>query len=242
MDNYNSAAAASSRAVITNFSTSFGLASKLFTQDIRQDIYNIYGLVRLADEVVDSYRGPDAAACLSDLEHETYHSLSRNFSSNLVVHAFSQTASRFNITEELIRPFFKSMKIDLDPNSYSPKLYEDYIYGSAEVVGLMCLKVFTQGDDGAYERLVPGARALGVAFQKVNFLRDLAADYRELGRYYFPLGSFDGFDEKTKAAIISDIKKDFSTAKPAIEQLPQSVLHTATMSSCYANLMLRQQQ
>jgi phytoene synthase len=241
MEIYDKAADVSSRAVIRTFSTSFGLASKLFTGSIRQDIYNIYGLVRLADEIVDTYRGVEAGIYLDALELDTYHSLETGFSSNLIVHAFAKTARHYGINKTLIAPFFISMRLDL-PNCYKVKDYVRYIYGSAEVVGLMCLAVFCQGDEALYKNLEPGARSLGAAFQKVNFLRDLQADYTELGRYYFQQASFDTFDEKTKAMIIADIAMDFEKARPAIDRLPANARPAVLAAYRYYSLLLNKLQ
>jgi len=217
---YDKAAQASAFAVIHEFSSSFGIASRLFPKPMRQHIYNIYGMVRLADEIVDSYGGNDAAKLLSDLEQETYQAIQRGFSSNLVLHAFAETACTYNFDTELIRAFYVSMHIDADPTAYNPARYAEYIYGSAEVVGLMCLKVFCDGNQSLYDELAPGARALGSAFQKVNFLRDIHADHQQLGRYYFPAGSYEQFDDAIKQQILQDIRQDFGTALPAIRRLP----------------------
>lgn len=220
MDAYNQAAAGSARAVIAAFSTSFGTASRLLPRSYRQHIYNIYGLVRVADEIVDTYSGSDRAALLQELQAETHATLRRGFSTNIVVQAFATTARQYGIGPELIDPFYASMRMDLSPQHYTPERYKQYIYGSAEVVGLMCLKVFCLGDDAIYRQLEAGARVLGAAFQKVNFLRDLQADYQERGRYYFPVGSYKQFDDATKQAIIADISADLATAKPALQRLP----------------------
>lgn len=211
-----------SRVLTNNYSTSFGLATRLFGATIRTHIYNVYGLVRLADEIVDTYTGRDAAELLNDLQTETHAAISRGYSTNPVVHAFAGTAKKFGIRASLIDPFFESMRIDLEPKSYKTTDYERYIYGSAQVVGLMCLKVFCQGDAAQYKKLESGAKALGGAFQKVNFLRDIADDYKRLGRYYFPVGSFKDFNEETKLHIVADIDRDFALAHTAILQLPST--------------------
>ena len=222
MDLYTRTAEQMSRVLTNNYSTSFGLATRLFGSDIRVHIYNVYGLVRLADEIVDTYTGTDAGELLDALEVETYAAINRQYSTNTVVHAFALTAVKFGITKTLIAPFFASMRMDLEPKKYRAKDYERYIYGSAQVVGLMCLKVFCQGDATQYKKLEPGAKALGGAFQKVNFLRDIADDHKRLGRYYFPVGTFAGFNETTKRQIVADIDADFALALVAIRQLPSS--------------------
>jgi phytoene synthase len=220
MEVYTRTAEQMSRVLTNNYSTSFGLATRLFGLEIRTHIYNVYGLVRLADEIVDTYTGSDAAQLLNDLQSETYAAIPRGYSTNPVVHAFAGTAKKFGIGAPLIDPFFESMRMDLQPKNYKTTDYERYIYGSAQVVGLMCLKVFCQGDAKQYKKLEPGAKALGGAFQKVNFLRDIADDHERLGRYYFPVGSFKDFDEETKLRIIADIDRDFTLAHTAILQLP----------------------
>ena len=222
MDTYDEAAQATARLVMNRFSTSFGLASRLFDASIRQDIYNVYGLVRIADEIVDTYKGVDARQQLDELEAQVNVAVTQGFSTNLIVHAYSLTARKYAFDVALVKAFFESMRMDLTPKTYKTSQYEAYIYGSAEVVGLMCLAVFCGGDSERYVELSPGASALGSAFQKVNFLRDIAADYELLGRYYFPVGSYEGFDEATKLAIIDDIQADFMTAQLEITRLPSS--------------------
>jgi len=222
MDLYTRTASQMSQVLTNNYSTSFGLATRLFGREIRAYIYNVYGLVRLADEIVDTYAGRDAGELLNALQAETHAAIPRAYSTNPVVHAFAITAAKFGITKTLIDPFFESMRIDLKPKNYHAKDYKRYIYGSAQVVGLMCLKVFCHGDAAQYKKLEPGAKALGGAFQKVNFLRDIADDHERLGRYYFPVGSFAGFDEATKIQIVADIDADFALAHTAIRQLPTS--------------------
>ena len=238
MDQYGQVAARVARLVTNSYSTSFGTATKLFAPAIRQDIYNIYGLVRIADEIVDTYAGPDAAQQLNNLEKETYDALVSGYSANLIVHAFAQTARQYNIGQDLIKPFFYSMRLDTSPQKYTPELYARYIDGSAEVVGLMCLKVFVSSEV-EYKYLEPGARALGAAFQKVNFLRDLAADQANLARYYFPGSSFNTFNDQVKAEIISDIEADFALAKQSIPQLPATARPAVTAAYSYFSRLLQ---
>lgn len=237
MDTYDTAAQAASKQVTETFSDSFSTASRLFAPAIRPHIYNIYGMVRLADEIADSYTGSDAMQLLDDLESETVRAITRGFSSNLVLHAFQLTANRFGIDRELIEPFYASMRTDLR-RDYTPEQYQDYIYGSAEVVGLMCLRVFVNADDTRYADLEPGARALGSAFQKVNFLRDVADDNTRLGRYYFPVGSYETFDEAIRDTVISDIRQEFTTAEPAVRQLPKSCRSAVLTAYRYYNALL----
>lgn len=236
-DLYLRVSEASAKNITETYSTSFGMASTLFHKSIRQDIYNVYGYVRIADEIVDTYTGGDALQILDELEQQTYRDLKRGYSSNPVVHAFVHTCNKFGITKKLIAPFMASMRMDAN-NSYTTKDYQEYIYGSAEVVGLMCLRVFCQGDDSKYKQLEKGARALGSAFQKVNFLRDLADDQTRLGRYYFPKGSFQKFDEKTKQLIVEDIASDFEVAQHAIERLPANSKKAVNTAYQYFYLLL----
>ncbi len=221
-DLYTVTAFETSKRLTENYSTSFSSASKLFSAPLRPHIYNIYGLVRIADEIVDTYKQKPSNALLNDLEKEVYEAIERGYSTNLIVHAFAVTAAAYGIGPELIKPFFDSMRIDAPGSTYKTKDYQRYIHGSAEVVGLMCLRVFCQGDKKEYAKLKKGAQALGSAFQKVNFLRDIRADHLELGRYYFPIGSYDDFDDDVKNSIITDITEDFLIAKEAIDQLPPS--------------------
>ena len=233
MELYRSVSSDVSRLITKRYSTSFSIATMLFGRNIRSHIYNIYGIVRVADEIVDTYNGKDTAELLDDFENEVEQALPRRYSTNPVIQAFVDTASKFNIGEDLIKPFFNSMRLDTKKKRYNQKEYEDYIYGSAEVVGLMCLRVFCFGNEDEYKKLVPGARALGSAFQKVNFLRDLASDKNSLERYYFPVGDFIDFDEKTKQQIIEDIESDFELAKDAISQLPTNSRVAVTVAYRY---------
>jgi phytoene synthase len=238
MDLYLACSAATARLFTNRYSTSFGLATRLFDADIRQHIYAIYGLTRVADEIVDSYNGPDAAAMLDELEAETYRSMSRRYSSNPIVHSFQNSAQVCGITPSLLRPFFASMRNDLTAKRFTASEYQQYIHGSAEVVGLMCLKVFCRGDDNQYRRLEAGASALGAAYQKINFLRDMAADQRELGRYYFPIGNFEGFDDAIRDQVVADIDQDLTVAGPAIERLPRGARRAVRASYQYYGLLL----
>ena len=209
----------------------------LFDPAIRPHIAAIYGLVRIADEIVDTYEGIDQQGLLTELEDETYHAIKRGYSVNPIVHAFALTAAQFNIDKSLIHPFFVSMHMDITPQIYDESLYKTYIIGSAEVVGLMCLKVFTH-DDSLYASLEPGARRLGAAYQKVNFLRDIKNDAEELNRWYFPIGSFATFDESIKQQLITDIEADFEAALPAAKQLPKNAQAAVMLSIRYYSALL----
>jgi len=238
MELYERASYEVSKLVTERYSTSFTMSSRLFASTIRRDIYAIYGLVRVADEIVDTYRGDDALDLLKRLEADTYAAIERSYDTNPVVHAFALTAQRYGIDESLVGPFFDSMAMDLSPVEYTSELYKTYIYGSAEVIGLMCLKVFCADDSETYKRLAPGARALGSAYQKVNFLRDVAADYDELGRLYFPGVVYESFDDTQKQAIVDDIERDFAIARSYVEKLPINSQKAVLLSTLYYGELL----
>ena len=238
MDLYSEVSYDVSKLVTQRYSTSFSMSTRLFDEKIRPAIYAVYGLVRIADEIVDSYRGDDAKELLSRLEQDSYRAIKRGYDTNPIIHSFAVSAKQYGIDKELIEPFFKSMAMDLEPAEYTDTLYEQYIYGSAEVVGLMCLRVFCEGDAQKYTVLAPGARALGSAYQKVNFLRDIAADYKELGRLYFPGVHFETFDDGVKHAIITDIEKDFVVAREYISQLPHNSQKAVSLSYLYYSRLL----
>lgn len=225
---YTSAAISSSSKVIDAYSTSFGLARRFLGKAARHDIDSIYALVRLADEIVDGVAEEaglgqeDISAELDRLEAQTETAMATGYSTNLVVHAFAVTARNHGITTELTQPFFRSMRADLQRQVHTAQSLEDYIYGSAEVVGLMCLQVFRHmtGTDTTYnERLSTSARRLGAAFQKVNFLRDLATDYEALGRSYFPGIDPEEFGEAQKQRLVDEIRADLAAAEPGMEKL-----------------------
>ncbi len=236
MELYDKTAYELSQRLTDRYSTSFGLSIKLFAAPLRKHIYAIYGLVRIGDEIVDTYKGKDARKVLDELEKDTERALNTGYSANPIVHAFTQTARQYGITDELTKPFFASMRMDLTPQSYDRALYDTYIYGSAEVVGLMCLRVFV--DASEYAKLEKGARGLGAAYQKVNFLRDIAADATELKRWYFPYGSLETFDEATKAKIVKEIERDIAGAKRAIARLPASSQKAVSLSLEYFSRLL----
>jgi phytoene synthase len=209
-----------SRNTTEKYSTSFSSAIKLLHKDLRQPIFNIYGFVRFADEIVDTFHEHDKAILLEEFKKDTYLAIERRISLNPILHSFQLTVNQYNISHDLIDAFLYSMELDLSERKYDRNGYEQYIYGSAEVVGLMCLYVFCDGDTTLYEQLKPGARSLGAAFQKVNFLRDLKADFEGLERVYFPGCDFRNFTENDKRNIELDIQKDFNDAYTAILQLP----------------------
>ena len=212
-----------SRIVTESYSTSFTLATKMLDSSIRQDIYNIYGFVRFADEIVDSFHNYDKKELLDLFEKDLKKSIEDKISLNPILNSFQKTIHNYQIDYELIDSFLNSMKLDLDKKKYlTKKEFDQYVYGSADVVGLMCLKVFVKGNKNQYNDLKPYAMSLGSAFQKVNFLRDLKADHDGLNRSYFPNLNIDEFDEPSKKIILDEIDKDFRHALKGIFKLPSS--------------------
>ena len=202
------------------YSTSFSSAIRMLHADLRTPIYNIYGFVRFADEIVDTFHDHDKQQLLAEFKKETYDSIDRGISLNPILHSFQMTVNTYDIDPALIEAFFRSMEFDLSKQQYDQAGYEEYIYGSAEVVGLMCLYVFCDGDKKLYQELVPHARSLGAAFQKVNFLRDVKADFQQLNRVYFPGVDFGNFTKPMKDGIEEDIARDFQHAYEGILRLP----------------------
>ena len=212
-----------SKNVTKSYSTSFSLATKMLSISKRQDIYNIYGFVRFADEIVDSFHNYNKEELFKRFVADLDHALEEKISLNPILNSFQRTVHKYGIQKELINAFLKSMRLDLKKKNYkSLKEYKDYIYGSADVVGLMCLKVFVSGNNKEYKKLKPFAMALGSAFQKVNFLRDLNDDYQKLDRVYFPGVNYSSFDENAKNKIMIDIENDFSEALKGIYMLPNN--------------------
>jgi len=212
-----------SKVVTESYSTSFTLATKMLDSSIRQDIYNIYGFVRFADEIVDSFHDFDKKDLLNLFELDLKKSIKDKISLNPILNSFQKTFNKYEIDYELVNSFLKSMKFDLNKKQYLNKEeFDEYVYGSADVVGLMCLKVFVKGNQKQYNELKPYAMSLGSAFQKVNFLRDLKADHDGLNRSYFPNLNIEEFDEKSKKLILNEINKDFSHALKGIFLLPSS--------------------
>lgn len=230
---------------LTNrYSTSFSLSSKLFDASIRRHIYAIYGMVRLADEIVDTYKGEGARTYLDQFEKEVISLLDTPtpYSTNPLLHAFGLTAQKYKIEKELIIPFFDSMRTDLTKSSFTQEEYEQYIYGSAEVIGLMCLRVFTEGDTVQFETLKKSAQALGAAYQKVNFLRDLASDAVERGRCYFPGVDYVSLTDAQKRRIEKDIARDFAVAATGIDALPKNARKAVRTSFTYYERLFRKIQ
>ena len=209
-----------SRDTTQQYSTSFFSAIGLLHKDLRQPICNIYGFVRFADEIVDTFHDFDKAGLLAQFKQETYASINRGLSLNPILNSFQKTVNEYGIDKSLIDDFFRSMEMDLQYTSYNCSEYQEYIYGSAETVGLMCLCVFCDGNTEKYEKLKAPARALGAAFQKVNFLRDVKADYDGLNRMYFPGCDFSNFTGQEKKKIEDDIQNNFNDAYGGILRLP----------------------
>ncbi|CAM4338221.1 Phytoene/squalene synthetase [Pedobacter westerhofensis] len=213
---------ASSTIVTRTYSTSFSLGIRCLHKKFHNAIYSIYGFVRLADEIVDSFHGYDKAVLLADFKEGTYKAIAQGISLNPILNSFQLVVNEYGIEQELTDCFLASMEMDLKQTAHCADSYDTYILGSAEVVGLMCLRVFTENNREMYEQLKPSARKLGAAFQKVNFLRDLKNDYEVLGRVYFPQVDLSVFSEKEKKEIEQDIEEDFAAALAGIRQLPRS--------------------
>lgn len=211
-----------SKETTKQYSTSFSLGILALSSKIRNPIYAIYGYVRLADEIVDSFHGFDKKKLLSRFRDETFLALEEKISLNPILQSFQETVSKYKIDYELIKQFLRSMEMDLHKIDYNSELYKEYILGSAEVVGLMCLHIFVDGNKEEFERLKPSAMILGSAFQKVNFLRDMKDDYEVLGRTYFPNVDIAAFDNKVKAEIEEEIAFEFHEALEGIKKLPAS--------------------
>jgi len=208
--------------VTKSYSTSFSLGIKTLGKAIRQPIYNIYGFVRFADEIVDTFHIKEKRQLLDEFKQQTLQAIEYKVSTNPIIHAFQLTVNQYNIPWVLIDTFFNSMYMDLNDQEYDEKLYNTYIDGSAEVVGLMCLCVFLDGNQDRYKELEPSARRLGAVFQKVNFLRDLQHDYKVLNRTYFPGLSFENMNDDDLQIIFNDIESDFDAALTGIKQLPNN--------------------
>lgn len=204
------------------YSTSFSIGIRCLDRKLRDPIYAIYGFVRFADEIVDTFHAFDKKELLTRFKEDTYRAIDDGISLNPILNSFQATVNRFNIERPLIDQFLKSMEMDLTQKQYDQNNFEEYILGSAEVVGLMCLRVFCDGNDQQHQQLKPLAMKLGSAFQKINFLRDLNADYAAMGRSYFPDLDLANFSEESKAAIEQNIKADFDAGYEGIKQLPRS--------------------
>lgn len=229
-----------SKVVTKTYSTSFSLATKMLAPSIRQDIYNIYGFVRFADEIVDSFHDYNKEELFNKFESDLYHAIENKISLNPILNAFQHTYHQYDIDGRLVEAFMNSMRMDLHKSQYlTTEEYKAYIYGSADVVGLMCLKVFVKGDEDKYYKLMQTAMALGSAFQKVNFLRDLKADHDVLNRTYFPNTDLSNLNESSKQEIIDDIERDFSEGLKGIKKLPIEAKFGVFMAYRYYSQLLK---
>lgn len=211
-----------SKLTTRTYSTSFSLGIYFLKNKLHNPIYSIYGFVRFADEIVDSFEGYDKKRLLEKFKVETYEAIENRISLNPILNSFQQVVHQYNISHDLIETFLQSMEMDLEKVNYTSEKYNEYILGSAEVVGMMCLHVFTEGNKNLYEELKPFAMKLGAAFQKINFLRDMKADYQILGRTYFPNVDMTRFSSSTKLKIENEIEQDFKEALIGIKKLPSS--------------------
>jgi len=228
-----------SKNITKQYSTSFAMGIRLLKKELREPIYNIYGFVRIADEIVDTFHAAPQRDLLLEFREDTNKAIDRGISTNPVLHSFQQTVNEFNIDRTLIDTFMDSMQMDLDKIDYTSDLYDKYILGSAEVVGLMCLHVFVNNDKRLYEELKPYAMKLGAAFQKINFLRDLKDDYQVLGRVYFPNVEMQEFSEKSKESIIREIEADFKQGLEGIKKLPKSSRFGVYLAYVYYTKLLK---
>lgn len=233
---------ACSKLVTKSYSTSFSMAVNLLDESIQPAIHNIYGFVRFADEIVDSFHGFDKEDLIARFEADTYDAIDRGISLNPILNSFQHSVNKYQIDHDCIDAFFKSMKMDLQDITYDRSTYTEYIYGSADVVGLMCLKVFVNGDDKQYHQLKPAAMRLGSAFQKVNFLRDLRNDYELLNRTYFPDVDLTTFNKEDKLKIEAEIEEDFKAAYVGIMQLPESCRMGVYIAYIYYKKLFRKIQ
>lgn len=218
---YSDTCASCSRLITKNYSTSFSLGITLFAKKYRRPIYNIYGFVRFADEIVDTFHNHDKTSLLAQFRKDTYQAIEQKISLNPVLQAFQEVVNKYHIDIELVDAFLDSMEMDLSHQKYDLDQYKKYIYGSAEVVGLMCLKVFTEGNEKMYQELYVSAKHLGSAFQKINFLRDIKSDYDIRSRIYFPGVDFHNFTHRDKEKIEEDIRFEFAEALKGIRRLPK---------------------
>ncbi|MFH6768332.1 phytoene/squalene synthase family protein [Gaetbulibacter aquiaggeris] len=226
--------------VTKSYSTSFSLATKMLAKSIRADIYNIYGFVRFADEIVDSFHDYDKKVLFSNFSRDMEEALDNKISLNPILNSFQYTYHKYQIDKHLVDSFMESMRLDLHKSNYlTEEEFKKYIYGSADVVGLMCLKVFVKGDNEKYNELKDSAMSLGSAFQKVNFLRDLKADHEGLDRSYFPNADLNNLDEMAKLEIIQDIEQDFAKGLQGIKMLPIEAKFGVFMAYRYYNQLLK---
>ncbi len=236
---YNSVCRECSQIVTNRYSTSFSLGIKMFADEFRSPIYNIYGFVRFADEIVDTFHSYDKRSLFDEFRKDTYSAIDRKISLNPILHAFQEVVHQYDIDLELIDGFLDSMEMDLERDTFDRATYDKYIFGSAEVVGLMCLKVFVEGDREEYERLKGPAMKLGSAFQKVNFLRDIKSDFIDRGRVYFPEVEYDQFTCQQKVAIEQEIQDEFDEAYEGIKKLPRGARLGVYLAFTYYQRLLK---
>lgn len=235
---YDKISIRNSKMVTKAYSTSFSLGIRFLAKRFQNPIYAVYGFVRLADEIVDSFHGYPKAEMLAELKEETFRAIERGISTNPILNSFQEVVNTYKIDHENILTFLKSMEMDLHDQEYNQQAYEEYILGSAEVVGLMCLRVFTEGNDAMYQELKPAAMKLGSAFQKINFLRDFKADKDGLGRMYFPQLQTQSFNEYTKREIEADVLKDFQDGYEGIKKLPKDARFGVYVAYIYYSRLL----
>jgi 15-cis-phytoene synthase len=228
----------SSKMTTVMYSTSFSLGIRFFSKRFHDPIYGVYGFVRFADEIVDSFHGYDKQKLLNRFKQDTYDAIEEKISLNPILNNFQYVVNQYKIERELIDLFLRSMEMDLDKVEYDQQKYEEYILGSAEVVGLMCLRIFCEGNGQKYDELKPSAMRLGSAFQKINFLRDLKADFKDLGRSYFPGIDMNHWNDSTKAEIEDDIEKDFADGLSGIRKLPDGARFGVYVAYVYFHELL----
>ncbi|WP_299517513.1 phytoene/squalene synthase family protein [Mucilaginibacter sp.] len=233
MDLYDEACFECSKLITTKYSTSFSKGIKAFNKQFRYPVYAIYGFVRYADEIVDTFHNHDKARLISDFKQETFKAINQKISLNPVLHSFQIVVNQYSIDHQLIEEFLRSMEMDLDHKVYDDANYQTYIHGSAGVIGLMCLQVFCEGNKELYQQLMPMALSLGAAFQKINFLRDIKSDYEDRGRTYFPGIDFKNFTQQDKQRIEADIQHDFDEGYKGIMLLPKGVRLGVYVAYCY---------
>ncbi len=239
MEKFNQLCLSLSKSVTWSYSTSFTLGIRTLHKRFHNPIYAIYGFVRVADEIVDTFHDFDKKDLLFRFREETWHAIDEKISTNPILHSFQMMVHKYNIDRELIIAFLNSMEMDLYNNTYNSHNYNEYIFGSAEVVGLMCLKVFVEGNESEYQRLKEPARRLGAAFQKVNFLRDMKSDFKERGRVYFPLVDFNFFNDNMKKEIEADILEDYKEAYKGIVNLPADARFGVYVAYIYYKALLQ---
>lgn len=239
IDLYTASCHQCSKIITNNYSTSFSLGIRMFDKKFREPIYAIYGFVRFADEIVDTFHDFDKSSLIEKFRVDTFDAIEQKISLNPILHAFQEVVNKYNLEKEHIEAFLHSMEVDLGQKTFDRAEYDRYIYGSAEVIGLMCLKIFVNGDESQYLNLRDSARSLGAAFQKVNFLRDMQSDFEERGRVYFPDVRFDHFSCADKKLIEDEIEQDFENALIGIRALPAGAKLGVHLAFIYYKRLLK---